>query len=275
MNRDRGNREWLNDYMSLKQVNPENPFTAPEGYFDSLDEQILSKIKVEELKKSIPGTGLTVPANYFEELTGNIHARIRVEDALDKEASGLTVPEGYFDELSANIQARIRVGEALDKEIADFAVPEGYFDNLTDQIQSRIFVEEALSEKEGFAVPEEYFNGLTENILDKTTREKKEKKGIVIRMFSTAAFKYATAACLVLAVGATLLLNRDTNAVEEHNNSFLHQSLSAISVDDIQNYLQSHLDGDSDNRTLLDESKQIDANNLSRDLQEALDTTSQ
>ena len=52
MNRDRGNREWLNDYMSLKQVNPNNPFTVPEGYFDSLNEMILSKIRLEELKNN-------------------------------------------------------------------------------------------------------------------------------------------------------------------------------------------------------------------------------
>lgn len=262
--------------MSLKQVNPENPFTVPEGYLDSLDEQILSKIKVEELKKSIPETGFTVPTNYFAGLNGNIQARIRVEEALGKEASAFTVPEGYFDELSANIQARISIEEASGEETAGFAVPDDYFDNLAGQIQSRIFVEDALSETGSFTVPVGYFNDLTENILNKTTREKKEKKGVVIRMFSSVAFKYATAACLVLAIGGTLLLNRGTNAMEEHNNSFLHKSLSAISVDDIQNYLQTHLDGtDNDNRTLLDESKQIDANNLSRDLQEALDSTSQ
>src|ERR1700761_1298481 len=100
MNRDRGNREWLNDYMSLKQVNPNNPFTVPEGYFDSLDEQILSKIKLEELK----GNGFTVPDGYFDELAGNIQSRIAVEEALDKEAVGFAVPEGYFGNLEQQIQ---------------------------------------------------------------------------------------------------------------------------------------------------------------------------
>jgi len=262
--------------MSLKQVNPNNPFTVPEGYFDSLEEQILSKIKLEELKKNIPETGFATPENYFEELTGNIQARIAVEEILDKETAGFTVPENYFEELTSNIQARITIEEFADKESTGFTVPDGYFDNLQEHIKSRIFVEETLSaQPEGFAVPQNYFDSLTENILSKTTKQEKEKRrGVVIKMFSSVAFKYASAACLVLAIGGTILLNRSANPVADHNNSFLHKSLSAISVDDIQDYLQLHLDA-NDNRALIDEGKQVDADNLSRDLQDALDTTSQ
>jgi hypothetical protein len=244
MKRDRGNREWLNDYPSLKQVNPENPFTVPEGYFDSLDERILSRIKVEELKNQIPDTGFTVPENYFEKLTGNIQARITVEGALDKEETA-------------------------------FSVPDGYFEGLSEQIQSRIFVEEALNaQPEGFAVPENYFNDLSQNILNKATQlQKEKKKGVIIKMFSSAAFKYATAACLVLAVGGTLFLSQNNSNPEEvHKNSFLHKSLSAIPIDDIQDYLQLHLDG-TDTRTLMDASKPADADNLSNELQDALDTS--
>jgi len=275
MNSDRGNREWINDYMSLKQVNPNNPFTVPEGYFDSLNEIILSKIRLEELKNN--STGFTVPENYFDELAGNIQARINLEEALDKETTGFTVPENYFDELASNIQSRINLEEALDKEATGFEVPEGYFDNLQQQIQSRIFVEEALTaQPEGFSVPENYFDNLTANILDKTSlQEKVQRHGVVRKLFATAAFKYATAACLVIAVGGTILLSQNpTTPQEAHNKSFLHQSLSVIPVEDIQNYLQSHLDV-SDTHTLMDESKQVDAENLSNDLQSALDSTSQ
>jgi hypothetical protein len=275
MNRDRGNREWLNDYMSLKQVNPNNPFTVPEGYFDGLNEMILSKIKLEELKNN--STGFTVPENYFDELSANIQSRINLEEALDKETSPFGVPDGYFDELSANIQARINVGEALDKEAAGFIVPEGYFDNLQQQIQSRIFVEEALTaQPEGFSVPENYFDTLSANILDKTSQKEKVKSyGVVRKLFATTAFKYATAACLAIAIGGTIFLSQTENPQEAHSNSFLHKSLSVIPVEDIQNYLQSHLDPITDTHSLMDETKQADADNLSHDLQNALDSTSQ
>jgi hypothetical protein len=307
MKRDRGNREWLNDYMSLKQVNPENPFTAPEGYFDSLDGQILSKIRLEELKENMPEPGFAVPENYFDELTNkitsrinvekeldkeaagftvpeayfdeltnNITARVAIEEALDKEAHGFVVPENYFDELTNNITARVNIEEALNKETTGFAVPDGYFHNLDGQIQSRIFFEETLSKPEGFTVPENYFNTLSENILSKTASQEKEKSrgAIIRRMVSSGVFKYAAAACFVLGISGTIFLNRATNPEDAHNNSLLHKSLAAIPIDDIQNYLQLHLDA-NDSKMLIDETKPADADNLSKDLQEALDTTSQ
>lgn len=247
MKSDRGNREWLNDYLSLKQVNSSNPFTVPEGYFDNLDVRILANIRINELKKGIPVTGFTVPENYFDELSGNIQSRIAVEDAGDKDDTGFSVPDGYFEE-------------------------------LTGKIQSRIFVEEELSKQPetGFTVPEGYFEKLSENILSKASADEKEmRRGVVRRLFSSAAFKYATAACLVLAVGATILLRENTlSPLEQHQNSFLHKSLSAIPIDDIQSYLELHLDA-TDTHSLIDEAKQADADNLSNELQNALDSTSQ
>lgn len=281
MNSDRGNREWLKDYMSLKQVNPNNPYTVPEGYFDKLEQQIVSFIKLDELKNSAPSQGFIVPENYFEELNNNISSRIKIEEALDRDATGLTVPENYFEELSSNISARINVDEALDKENNGFEVPEGYFDNLSQQIQSRIMVEEALNAPaEDFTVPQDYFNQLTENILNKTVNQQEpikqdvvKRKGIIRQMFSSVAFKYATAACFTFVIGSVIFLTQNTsNPVEEHNNSFLHKSLSAIPVDEIQSYLQLNID-QADTRTLIDESKQVNADNLRNDLQDELDTS--
>ena len=262
--------------MSLKQVNPNNPFTVPEGYFDSLDERVLSKIKLEELKKS--GDGFTVPESYFDGLTGNIQARIAIEEVADKETASFSVPEGYFDELANNIQARIAVEEALNKEATGFAVPEGYFENLGQQIQSRIFVEESLeAQPAGFEVPAGYFDGLTVNILAKTANaeQKVERRGIVRQLFSPMVVKYAAAACLVLAIGGTLFLGQNPGDPDQaHKTSFLHKSLAAIPVGDIQNYLESHLDA-NDTKALMDESKPVDADNLSNDLKNALDSTAQ
>jgi hypothetical protein len=250
MNSDRGNREWLNDYMSLKQVNPNNPFTVPEGYFNELEQHIVSFIKLNELKNNSPEQGFTVPKNYFEELSNNINSRIKIEDALNKESTGLTVPENYFDDLSQQIQSRIIVGEALSEPT------------------------------EAFTVPHDYFGQLTENILNKTTNLQESKKqevikqtGVIRQLFASSAFKYATAACLTLAVGATIFLSQNSNnVVRDHNSSFLHKSLSAIPVNEIQNYLQLNVDP-TDTRTLIDESKQVNADNLSNDLQDELDTS--
>ena len=310
MNSERGNREWLNDYMSLKQVNPNNPFTVPDGYFDELEQQIVSYIKLDELKTGSPSNGFAVPENYFDKLSNNINARIAIEEAADKETTGFTVPEGYFDELSQNIQSRVAVEEALNKSEDAFTVPQGYFDELSQNIQSRIAVEEALDksedafsvpkgyfeelsqniqsriaveealiQEEAFAVPDGYFDKLSANILDKTVNqpaEKKEvvrpKKGIVRQLFTSHAFQYATAACITLAVGATILFTQGDNAPADHNHSFLHKSLSQVSVDDIKDYIQSNVD-QNDSHALMDDSKQVNADNLSSDLQDELDTS--
>src|ERR1700743_2968337 len=98
MNSERGNKEWLDDYMSLKQVNENNPFTVPEGYFNELEQQVMSFIQLDGLKKG--DQGFTLPENYFEELGDTINARSRVEEALGKEETAFAVPEGYFDNLS-------------------------------------------------------------------------------------------------------------------------------------------------------------------------------
>jgi len=200
--------------MSLKRINPANPFTVPAGYFDDLGDRIVAFKNLDELKSKGFSEGFTVPDKYFEELTGNIQSRIAVESALNSEEDG-------------------------------FAVPQGYFESLQQQIQSRIFVEEALGEPaEHFAVPEGYFNKLSENILNKTVNEgaAKTSGGIVRKLYASNFFKYATAACVTLALAGGILLSELTGSVVEHNGTFLHKQLSNVPVDDLKNYLELNSD---------------------------------
>src|SRR3982750_3485939 len=99
MKSDMENKDWLNEYMSLKQINPANPFTVPAGYFDDLGDRIVVFKNLDELKSKGFSDGFTVPDKYFEELTGNIQSRIAIESALNNEGDGFAVPEGYFDGL--------------------------------------------------------------------------------------------------------------------------------------------------------------------------------
>ncbi|NVM62011.1 hypothetical protein FHW88_000287 [Mucilaginibacter sp. SG538B] len=163
MKSDMDNREWLDDFIALKQVSKTNPFTVPEGYFHELAQHITTRIRLEGLK-NYPSAGYTIPENYFDELSSNIRSRINIERALSAGDSGFTVPENYFDELSSNIQSRIVVDEAMNAG-EGFTVPENYFDELSSNIQGRIAVEEAMNlADEGFTVPENYFDELSSNI---------------------------------------------------------------------------------------------------------------
>ena len=270
MKSESGNREWLDEFMSLKQVNPNNPFTVPPGYFDESEQQIISAIKLDELKA---GKGFAVPENYFDELSNNIQSRINLEEL--KAEDEFTVPQNYFDELSSNIQSRIHLEEL--RAESDFSVPQNYFDELTSNIQSRInieayvnneehghavpqdyfnnfgeqinariLVEETAGAEESFSIPAGYFEGLNKAILNQTVNQevvKVKHKTIVRKLYATNTFKYAAAACLAVFLGGTLLLSRLSAPANDHNSSFLHKQLSTVSTSDIQSYLQDDVDG--------------------------------
>ncbi len=272
MARDIEKKEWLNDYPQLKQVSTKNPFTLPDDYFEGLNERITSVIKLDALKSIILTDGFIVPENYFEELSSNIQSRITVEEALDITATGLTVPENYFEDLSSNIQSRIAAEELLNTEATGLTVPENYFEELRSKIQSRLTVEEALVNAEAtLTVPEGYFNKLNKDILNKTVnRDIVKRKSVVIRMISSTAFKYATAACFLLMIGTGVFLQRQSPEAI-HDRSFLHKELSAIPVSDIQDYLEENVDGGDTQHTVTSESLPVSADDLKAALQDYTD----
>lgn len=237
------NKEWPEDGKLPDMVGKANPFAVPDGYFEGLDERIMAAIKMDELKSNIPDAGFTVPEGYFETLAGDIQAGIKFEEMTGSRETGFTVPAGYFENLSDNIQSRIAVETAMEAGDA-FEVPAGYFENLSSQIQSRVFVEEALAENEAFTVPDGYFEQLNARILNKTVaQEAVQRKGGVIRLMRSTAFKYATAACFVLVAGASFLLWPSATNIEAHSASYLHKELSNIPLNELQGYIKSSMEG--------------------------------
>jgi len=83
-----------------------------------------------------------VPDGYFESLPDQVMARIIVEDSLTKakENASPSIPDGYFDALPDQVMSRIMTAEALEKSKANAhpAIPEGYFDTLPDQVMARV-----------------------------------------------------------------------------------------------------------------------------------------
>jgi hypothetical protein len=163
MKSDMDNREWLDDFESLRQVGASNPFLVPSGYFDELAQHITSRVRLEELKSS--ADGFTIPENYFEQLSSNIQSRVNIEAALGTEETGFTTPPNFFDEQASQIMSRIAIEQYVNNEAESFTVPENYFEEMDENIQSRVAIEEYLdSQDEGFAVPENYFDELSSNI---------------------------------------------------------------------------------------------------------------
>jgi hypothetical protein len=102
MNFDNTDRNWMNDAPALAGVNKKNPFTVPDGYFNSLNEHLNALVSIED-----PGSFqqvFDIPSNYFEQLPAEIETRI----LLDKLKSmvpedGFTVPAKYFENLEKDI----------------------------------------------------------------------------------------------------------------------------------------------------------------------------
>jgi hypothetical protein len=163
MKSDMDNREWLDDFESLKQVGTSNPFIVPAGYFDELAQHITSRIRLEGLKTS--SEGFTIPENYFEQLSSNIQSRVNILAALNTDETGFTTPENFFDGQASQIQSRIAIEQYVNNEAESFNVPENYFEELNDNIQSRVAIQQYTdSQDESFAVPENYFDELSSNI---------------------------------------------------------------------------------------------------------------
>ncbi len=305
MKSDMEDKEWLDDSMSLKQVNPNNPFTVPAGYFDGLEQRITSYIHLDELKTSAPEgfvvpknyfdelsaniqsriaidkltgadePGFTVPENYFDELSANIQSRIAIDELTGADEHNFAVPENYFDELSANIQGRIAVDELVNADEHGFAVPENYFDDLQDQITARILVEQTLGEtEETFTVPADYFDQLNKRILNNTVNQDiVRRKGIVRKMLTSGSFKYAAAACFALVIGTGIFVKQVTDPIAEHNSSFLHQQISTLPVSDIQSYLQQDVDANDTQHAVIDEGAPVNDNGLNNALQDLKEAT--
>jgi len=263
------NNEWADEEMSLKRFTKNNPFTVPAGYFEEAGQRIVSLIKLDELKSTDPANGFTVPQGYFSELNANIKSQVNI-NAITAEAA-FTVPDGYFDELSSKIQSRINIEAIVNTEARGFTVPENYFEDLRAQISSRIAVDEILeTSNTAFTVPDNYFEKLNKNILNKTVNQDVVlRKTIVRKLFASNTFKYATAACLALVIGAGVFL-RDAPAPVTHSQTYLHTQLSEIPVNEIKDYLELHIDG-NDTRGLMDNDKQINTEALDADLQDYID----
>ncbi|WP_345951146.1 hypothetical protein ABDD95_06760 [Mucilaginibacter sp. PAMB04274] len=303
-------KDWHEDDSWRQKLPTGNPFSVPAGYFDDLSERIISGVHLEEIKQAdalggftLPGNYFTelstniqsriaieeamaaegesfaVPKNYFNELSSNIQSRIALEEAVGETAESFTVPQGYFDELSSNVQSRIAMEEALAGQTEEFAVPEGYFESLSSNIQSRITIEETVSaDSNAYAVPDGYFNQLQQSILSQTAQKPETKvvqmpsRGNVIRkLVSTAAFKYASAACFAIIVGLAVYMKQASLPSAAQNHTFMHEQLQDVSTDVLENYLENQADATQTERTVIADGSQLDDDALRAAIQDYVD----
>src|SRR5688572_6745405 len=103
-----------------KKPNENNPFSLPEGYFNSFGKKMMLKIELaEELKqfkvlssidKTLP---FATPDNYFA--GSEVRSELSVYPKLSavKKQNGFATPELYFETSAEAIKTRIEIAEEL------------------------------------------------------------------------------------------------------------------------------------------------------------------
>ena len=222
-----------------------------------------------------------VPADYFNSLSQNLLSRIFVESIIP--VNLYTVPSGYFDSLPElileKLSAKIDFQELSGLEKMPYSVPDGYFNTLAKSVLEKIkadtneAVQEELEEiapllskmpkTNVYSVPVGYFNQLN-------PLKKGDTPARVISIGSKARkwVSYAAAACVaaLLLGGAYLYFSNPQilNAPLQKPTARIdvQKSLSELSDTEIANYLTE------DNSTAIytsqgsDDQKDLDINTL-------------
>ena len=100
-------RKWEKDAATLAAIKRVNPFVVPSGYFESLNDTINSRIRIESARFEA-AEEFNIPTDYFQKLPSQIEERIAIETIQSLVPStGFTIPEAYFSELSERIQTKL------------------------------------------------------------------------------------------------------------------------------------------------------------------------
>ncbi|MGI4727523.1 MAG: hypothetical protein ACRYFL_00495 [Janthinobacterium lividum] len=225
MNEHTEHTNWLNEYPVLQKQNGENPFRVPDLFFEEQQERIQSAVFAESLKLKTPAEGFAVPENYFENLQNQILSTVKLEEMRASQPSIQSTE--FFVEQQSIIAARIKINQ---------------------------FAENG----SGFTVPENYFEELSDRITQKTGIKTVQQPAKIRTLFTKAAWKYATAACIAVAVVTGIGVKKYQTA---HN---VQIRLSDLPDADIENYLDIHADS-YDNHIILETSATDDGSVLNND----------
>jgi len=235
-------KDHLQARINLDTINSQHNegFTIPNGYFDNLSSQVISNIKVGQLKAE---SALSVPKHYFDELTEQVLAQTKI-DAMNSVLP--TVPDGYFDGLSDRILEKVTADTfpVLRKEDG-FTVPLGYMEENEEAIMAHITVQgwkENIGTT-GFQVPQGYFDQLTDRVMDETQipapiQLPKRKTIPATSPFKKYAwFSAATAACI-----AAIVTVGNYHATDKNPVTATTSSLEGIPDEEIIRYLSNYSD---------------------------------
>ncbi|MBK7689677.1 MAG: hypothetical protein IPJ31_00645 [Bacteroidetes bacterium] len=211
------------------------PFeNAPNGYFESFSDDILTEIRLDSYRSSVANTAtLTVPSNYFDSLPEKILETISERAFLESLPAVVPydVPKHYFEHSIA--------------EIIQNSQTANFLSGLPTQVP--------------YQLPANYFEKLADEVLLKSSKSLKIGP---LRGTRTFYGKLSIAASLFIILSISFLLMFHNTKTENVENQ-----LALVSDAEINNYIQTHSFEFENELTFqsIDESK-IDLNKLENDI---------
>lgn len=102
--------KWQEIAPTLAAMEKTNPFSVPDRYFNEMQQQLYSRLKVGQFDNEKPY--FNVPDNYFDILESKITSVIQLEKLKPiSESQEFSIPENYFDTLEKKIRTRIESEE--------------------------------------------------------------------------------------------------------------------------------------------------------------------
>ncbi|HEY0056206.1 MAG TPA: hypothetical protein VGB63_12685 [Pedobacter sp.] len=102
------NENWQEEAPKLAAMEKNNPFLVPEGYFEEMQAQLHAQIFIHQFDKQ--QELFQVPDQYFDTLTDQISSRVKLEQLVgSKNEEVFSVPENYFENLEDKINAKIGI----------------------------------------------------------------------------------------------------------------------------------------------------------------------
>ena len=253
----------------LKDLSPElagkdpltNPYAVPEGYFNTLPEQML--ILVNEPAQIAPSDlPFEVPQGYFDGLADSILNRVKALETNDpkeelkqaapflsslKKENPYSLPEGYFEELAGNATEGAKAIDLVNEEL----------ENLSPMMNS-------LRSLNPYNVPANYFETMPGKMLGKVADI--EKVPVISMRFTRRVIRMAAAAAvagLILFAGIRYLntpfASSETSYAAAETVKDSTTILTNLSDEELEGYLDGS--GQTTDGTALNEThEQVDLN---------------
>ena len=189
---------------SLVSAGSQNVYRVPDGYFDSLAERVLNRIKALNTENA------QEELHYLSSLLGSISKKMPY-----------AVPANFFDGLTESVIASVK---------NEHTTPAEELEELSPLLSG-------LKKEMPFSVPQDYFEKLNSTI---DTKEIKP----VVKVISIARqkwFRYAAAAAVIgfVAIGGLLVFNKNGSIdPKTQSTEWVIKNTKKISTDEINNFVQ-------------------------------------